>query len=45
MIQKLFRGSPELLLTHLVSQRNLTKEQLEEMRRLLDERIDLEGQR
>jgi BlaI family transcriptional regulator, penicillinase repressor len=45
MMRKLFRGSPELLLTHLVSQRGLTREQLEEMRRMLDERIDREEQR
>ena len=43
LMRKLFRGSPELLLTHLVSQRGLTKQQLESMRRLLDERIDREG--
>jgi BlaI family transcriptional regulator, penicillinase repressor len=45
LLRKLFRGSPELLLTHLVSQRGLTKQQLESMRRLLDERIDGEGRR
>jgi BlaI family transcriptional regulator, penicillinase repressor len=45
MMRKLFRGSPELLLTHLVSQRGLTREQLEEMRRMLDERIDREEER
>ena len=45
LMRKLFRGSPELLLTHLVSQRQLTKEQLEAMRTLLDERIDREGRR
>jgi predicted transcriptional regulator len=45
LMRKLFRGSPELLLTHLVAQRGLTREQLEEMRRMLDERIDREGQR
>lgn len=39
LTRKLFRGSPELLLTHLVSQRGLTKEQLESMRRMLDERL------
>ena len=44
LMRKLFRGSPEMLLTHLVSQRGLTKEQLESMRQLLDERIDREGQ-
>ena len=43
LMRKLFSGSPEMLLTHLVSQRGLTKEQLEAMRRMLDERIDGEG--
>jgi predicted transcriptional regulator len=42
LMRKLFRGSPELLLTHLVSQRGLTKEQLEAMREMLDERIERE---
>jgi predicted transcriptional regulator len=42
LVRKLFRGSPELLLTHLVSHRDLTREQLEAMRTLLDERIDEE---
>jgi BlaI family transcriptional regulator, penicillinase repressor len=45
LVRKLFRGSPELLLTQLVSQRGLTKEQLEAMRKLLDERIEREGRR
>lgn len=45
LMRKLFRGSPEMLLTHLVSQRGLTKEQLEEMRRMLDARIDREDRR
>ncbi|HSJ10502.1 MAG TPA: BlaI/MecI/CopY family transcriptional regulator [Longimicrobiales bacterium] len=43
LMRKLFSGSPEMLLTHLVSQRGLTKDQLEAMRRMLDERIDEEG--
>ncbi|MEX1184726.1 MAG: BlaI/MecI/CopY family transcriptional regulator [Gemmatimonadota bacterium] len=43
LMRKLFRGSPELLLTQLVSQRGLTAEQLKEMRRMLDERIDKEA--
>ena len=43
LMGKLFRGSPELLLTHLVSQRGLTTEQLETMRRMLNERIEREG--
>lgn len=42
VVRKLFRGSPELLLTQLVSQRGLTRAQLEAMRALLDERIDRE---
>ena len=45
LMGKLFRGSPELLLTHLVSQRGLTTEQLEAMRRLLNERLEREGER
>jgi predicted transcriptional regulator len=45
LVRKLFRGSPEQLLTHLVSQRGLTQEQLEEMRRTLDERIRRKGGR
>lgn len=45
LMRKLFRGSPEMLLTHLVSQRGLTKEQLEEMRRMLDARIEREDRR
>lgn len=43
LTRKLFRDSPELMLTHLVSQRGLTRAQLEEMRRMLDERIEREG--
>jgi predicted transcriptional regulator len=42
LVRKLFRGSPELLLTQLVSQRGLTKDQLEAMRQMLDERLDRE---
>ena len=37
--RKLFKDSPELLLTHLVSDRGLSGEELERMRRLLDERL------
>jgi BlaI family transcriptional regulator, penicillinase repressor len=40
LVRKLFRGSPELLLTHLVAERSLTREQLEGIRALLDDRID-----
>ena len=38
--RKLFKDSPELLLTHLVSDRGLTDAELERMRRLLDERLE-----
>ena len=37
--RKLFKDSPELLLTHLVSDRGLTDEELRRMRTLLEERL------
>ena len=39
MLHKLFKDSPELLLTHLVSDRGLSDDELRRMRRLLDERM------
>jgi predicted transcriptional regulator len=42
LTRKLFKDSPELLLTHLVSDRELTAEELGRMRRLLEERIEEE---
>jgi BlaI family penicillinase repressor len=39
LTRKLFRGSPELLLTHLVSDRSLSEEELRSMRTLLDSRL------
>jgi len=39
IVQKLFRGSPELLLTHLVSDRELGPRDLRRLQRLLEERI------
>jgi predicted transcriptional regulator len=39
LTRRLFQGSPELLLTHLVSDRDLTEEELRRMRELLDERL------
>lgn len=36
---KVFGGSPELLLTHLVSDRNVTQSELVRMSRLLDARL------
>jgi predicted transcriptional regulator len=40
LTRKLFRGSPEMLLTHLVSDGALSEEELQRMRRLLDARLD-----
>lgn len=37
--RKLFKGSPELLLTQLVSDRGLSDDELRRMRRLLEERL------
>jgi BlaI family penicillinase repressor len=40
MMRKLFKDSPELLLTHLVSDRGLTDEELRRMRQLLEDRLE-----
>jgi BlaI family penicillinase repressor len=42
LVRKLFRGSPELLLTHLVSDRSLKEEDLRRLRALLDDRLGKE---
>jgi BlaI family transcriptional regulator, penicillinase repressor len=39
LLAKIFRGSPEGLLTHLVANHDLTDEELRRLRRLLDERL------
>lgn len=39
---KLFRGSPELLMTQLVSDRRLTEEELRRIREMLDHRLNEE---
>lgn len=39
LVTKVFGGSPELLLTNLVSDRDLSAAELKRMRRLLDERL------
>ena len=44
LVTKLFDGSPELLLTHLVSDKDLTAAELKRMRRLLDQRLREEEQ-
>jgi BlaI family penicillinase repressor len=40
MMRKLFKDSPELLLTHLVSDRRLSDDELRRMRTLLEERLE-----
>lgn len=44
LTRRLFKDSPELLLTHLVSDRGLSDEELRRMRSLLDRRIGGEGE-
>lgn len=39
MVTKLFGGSTERLLTHLVTERNVTPDELRRLRRLLDEKL------
>ena len=45
LLAKVFSGSPEALLTQLVSDDNLSDEELHRLRRLLDDRLDGEGDR
>lgn len=45
MMRKLFKDSPELLLTHLVSDRGLSDDELRRMQRLLEERLGGEEKR
>jgi predicted transcriptional regulator len=42
VLWKVFAGSPELLLTHFLSQRELTPDELRRIREILDERISKE---
>lgn len=39
VVRKLFRGSPELLLTQLVEDRGLSEDELQRLRSLLDQRL------
>ena len=43
LVKKLFRGSPELLLTQLVADRKLTDDDLKRMRALIDEQLKKGG--
>ena len=44
LTRKLFKNSPELLLTHLVSDRGLSDDELRRMRALLEERLGEGGE-
>ena len=39
LLEKVFQGSPELLMTHLVSDKNLSDEELRRLRKLLEARL------
>src|SRR6266576_1601042 len=39
LVDKVFQGSPEFLMTHLVSDKNLSDEELRRLRKLLEARI------
>jgi predicted transcriptional regulator len=43
LVKKLFKGSPELLLTQLVADRKLTEDDLKRMRALIDEQLKKGG--
>ena len=39
VLERVFRGSPELLLTHLVAERDLSPAEIRRLQRLLEERL------
>ncbi|HUH11526.1 MAG TPA: BlaI/MecI/CopY family transcriptional regulator [Longimicrobiales bacterium] len=43
LVRKVFAGSPEMLLTQLVSDDDLTRADIERMRRLLSDRLEEKG--
>jgi BlaI family transcriptional regulator, penicillinase repressor len=43
LVKKLFKGSPELLLTQLVADRKLSADDLKRMRKLIDEQLKKGG--
>jgi BlaI family transcriptional regulator, penicillinase repressor len=43
LTRRLFHGSPELLLTHLVTRRKLSEPQLERLRDLVDDQLEDKG--
>lgn len=40
LMRKLFAGSPELMMSHLVSDRTLTSEEVQRLREVIDERLN-----
>ena len=44
LLRKVFKGSPELLVLHLLDDRTVDQEELRRMRRLLDERLGESGE-
>ena len=44
MTRKLFSGSPELLMAHLLNERGLTEDQLKRLKALVDERLGEEDE-
>ena len=42
LVSRMFRDSPEVLLTHLVANRSLSRTELERLRQLVDERLEEE---
>src|SRR5688572_5017470 len=44
LVEKMFGGSTERLLTHLVNERNVSAEELRRLRRLLDQKLREIGQ-
>lgn len=44
VIEKLFGGSPERLVTHLVGERGITADELRRLRRLMDKRLQEMGE-
>lgn len=43
LIRRIYDGSPELLATHLVADRHLSRKELHRLRKLLDERLGERG--
>jgi predicted transcriptional regulator len=44
VVEKLFGGSTERLLTHLVTERSITAAEMKRLRRLLDQKLEESGE-